>query len=169
MLKIEELNRSHSRNGFDCGVSELNNFLRSLARQNLKKGLSRTFVLVDNKVPEEILGFYTLSIFEIIARKLPIKFSKKYKGQLPAVKLARMGVAKMRQKQSLGKYMLIDAMKRVVTISQNAGIIGFFVDAKNESAGDYYLNFGFISLPDHKQELFLPLATLYQMYSKVLG
>lgn len=107
MMKIEELSRSHNRDGFDCGVSELNEFLKNLARQNLKKGLSRTFVLVDEKIPEEILGFYTLSIFEISAQKLPSKFSKKYKGQLPAVKLARLGISKVRQKQSLGKHMII--------------------------------------------------------------
>ncbi len=167
MMRIEELNRSHNRDGFDCGVIELNEFLKNLARQNLKKGLSRTFVLVDDKIPEEILGFYTISIFEISAQRLPLKFFKKYKGQLPAVKLARLGVSKVRQKQSLGKYMIINAMKRAIIISENVGIIGLFVDAKDESAKGYYLKFGFLPLPEHEQELFLPLATLHQMYSEV--
>ena len=78
MNKFEELNRSHNRIGFDCGVKQLNEYLHNLARQNLKKGLSRTFVLIKKSVPEEILGFYTLSVFETSAEKLPPKFAKKY-------------------------------------------------------------------------------------------
>jgi len=53
---------------------------------------------------------------------------------------------------------------RVVSISEHAGVIGFFVDAKNKAVKRYYQKFGFISLPDHPLELFLPLATLHKMY-----
>ncbi len=162
-MRFEELDRSHNREGFDCGENDLNSFLKNLARQNLQKGLSRTFVLVDEKIPEEILGFYTLSIFEVTARKLPAKFSKKYKGQLPAVKLARLAVAIGKQNHGLGKHMIINAIKKVITISENAGIMGFFVDAKNVSVKEYYQKFGFIPLPEHPLELFLPIATIRQM------
>ncbi len=166
-MKFEELNRSHNREGFNCGDKDLNDFLKNLARQNLKKGLSRTFVLVDEHRPGEILGFYTLSVFEVSAQKLPSKHAKKYKGQLPAAKLARLAVAIGKQSHGFGKYMMINAFKRVVTISENAGIVGFFVDAKNVQAKDYYLKFGFLALPEHPLELFLPLATINQMNLKV--
>jgi len=167
MSRFEELTRSHNRAGFDCGVQELNVFLHNLAHQNLKKGLSRTFVLTSEGVPEEILSFYTLSIFEISAQKLPQKFSKKYKGSLPAVKIARLVVAKALQYQGFGKHMIIDAVRRAVVISKHAGLIGLFVDAKDEDAKKYYLKFGFIPLPDHGLELFLPLKTLQQMHTEV--
>lgn len=167
MNRFEELTRSHNRVGFDCGVQELNDFLHNFAHQNFKKGLSRTFVLTGEEVPEEILSFYTLSVFEVCARKLPQKFSKKYKGHLPAVKIARLAVAKALQNQGVGKHMIIDAIRRAIAISKHAGIIGLFVDAKNEDATQYYLKFGFIPLPDHPLELFLPLKTLEKMYVKV--
>jgi hypothetical protein len=38
------------------------------------------------------------------------------------------------------------------------------VDAKNKAVKRYYQKFGFISLPDHPLELFLPFATLKKMY-----
>ena len=60
MMRFENLSRAHNRAGFDCGEDQLNTFLRNIAHQNLKKGLSRTFVLTDNQKPTEILGFYTL-------------------------------------------------------------------------------------------------------------
>ena len=56
MISFVELNRSHNRDNFDCGVEELNHFLKNLARQNLKKGLSRTFVAIKDEIPGEILG-----------------------------------------------------------------------------------------------------------------
>ena len=133
------------------------------------KGLSRTFVLTGSIVPEEILGYYTLSVFEVSAEKLPRKFAKKYKGNLPAVKIARLAVAKRLQRQGIGKHMMINAMKRVIHISENVGIIGLFVDAKNQGAKKYYSNFGFIPLSDHSLKLFLPLNTLLQMHSSVFS
>jgi len=169
MNRFEELNRSHNRAGFDCGVQALNDFLCNLARQNFKKGLSRTFVSINKKVPEEILSYYTLSIFEVSAEKLPQKFAKKYKGHLPAVKIARIAVAKGLQKQGLGKYMIINAIRRVIHVSEHAGIIGLFVDAKDDGAKKYYLKFGFIPLPDHSLELFIPFNTLQQMSATVFN
>ena len=160
MINFVELNRTHNRDNFDCGIEEINYFLRNLARQNLKKGLSRTFVAVDKKIPEEVLGFYTLSLFELASEKLPKKYAKKYKGKLPAVKLARLATARGKQNQGLGRHMLINA----ISISEHAGVIGFFVDAKNKVVKRYYQKFGFISLPDHPLELFLPFATLKKMY-----
>lgn len=166
-MKFEKLNRFHNREGFDCGENDLNFFLRNFARQNLQKGLSRSFVLVDENISEEILGFYTLTIFEITADKLPSKFSKKYQGKLPAVKLARLAVAVGKQGHGLGRHMVINALKRVITISENAGIVGFFVDAKNILVKDYYKQFGFIPLPEHPLKLFLPLSTIKQVDMEV--
>ncbi len=52
MINFIELNRTHNRDNFDCGIEELNYFLKNLTIQNLKKGLSQTFVSVDKNIPE---------------------------------------------------------------------------------------------------------------------
>jgi hypothetical protein len=44
------------------------------------------------------------------------------------------------------------------------GIIGFFVDAKDEGAAGFYRHFGFIPLPDNPLELFLPIATIRKTF-----
>jgi GNAT superfamily N-acetyltransferase len=164
MINFIELDRTHNRDNFDCGVEELNYFLKNLTRQNLKKGLSRTFVAVDKIIPEEVLGFYTLSLFELSSEKLPKKYAKKYKGKIPAVKLARLATARGKQNQGLGRHMLINAIMRVISISDHAAVIGFFADENNKAVKRYYQKFGFISLPDHPLELFLPFAALQKMY-----
>lgn len=167
MLKIETLSRNHNRSGFDCGNNTLNEYLTKTARQHLNKGMSRTFVLVDDDMPREILGFFTLASCEIFAEKLPRKYAKKYPSKAPAAKLARLAVAKNRQRQGLGAYMMINAIERVIKVSQQLGIIGFFVDAKDNEAKAYYQQFGFIPLPDNPLDLFLPLATLKKAYDSV--
>ena len=65
MLKIETISKKHDRPGFDCSVDGLNKYLRRIARQHLDKGMSRTFVLIDDRRPANILGFYTLAACEI--------------------------------------------------------------------------------------------------------
>lgn len=58
---------------------------------------------------------------------------------------------------------MIEAMQRTLTIAENAGIIGLFVDAKDEAAKTYYERYGFVSLEDTALELFLPLSTIGQL------
>ncbi len=164
-LKIEPLAQHHDRKGFDCGNNDLNRYLRNTARQHAEKGISRTFVLVNENNMTEILGYFTLSSCEIVVDKLPRKYSKKYPLRAPAAKLARLAVRKKHQKTGLGKYMLVNAIERVLKVSEHLGIFGFFVDAKEE-AKTYYGQFGFFSLPDNPLELFLPFATLKKAFSK---
>jgi predicted N-acetyltransferase YhbS len=162
MRRIEVLNRNHDRAGFDCGVVELNRYLKRIARQHLEKGISRTFVLVDDSKPAEILGFFTLAACEVRSEVLPEEFAKKYPRNVPVTKLARLAVAKRSQYQGLGSHMIMNAMERVVAVSKNLGFVGFFVDAKDENVGEYYKRFGFIPLPDTPLKLFLPLKTIYK-------
>lgn len=162
MLRIELLSRRHNREGFDCGNPELNDYLRHTARQHTDKGLSRTEVLADDKTPTEILGYVTVSLAEIITDTLPPRYAKKYPAQAHGVKLARLAVAQSRQREGLGALMMIHAMRRALQVADSAGIVGLFVDAKDEAASRYYRRFGFLPLPDDPHKLFLPLATLRQ-------
>lgn len=160
MLRIEPLSRRHRREGFDCGNPELNDYLRHTARQHAVKGLSRTEVLVDDEAPEEILGYLTVSLAEIVTDSLPPRYAKKYPVKAHGVKLARLAVSRSRQRRGLGALMMVHAVRRALRVADSAGVIGFFVDAKDEAASRYYRRFGFIPLPDDPRKLFMPLATL---------
>lgn len=160
MPSIELLSRGHDREGFSCGERELDEYLKRTARQHNDKGIARTFVLVDTDEPEKILGFFTLTSCEVVAAELPPEYAKKYPRKAPAAKLARLAVTMDRQRQGLGGLMMVDAMRRTLAVAENIGIIGFFVDAKNQGAHDYYEQYGFIALPNHPLALFLPLGTL---------
>ena len=160
MIKIEFLDKSHDRKRFDCGNTQLNIFPQKAARQHITKGMSRTFLLINDENSKEILGFYTLSICEVETEYLPPIIAKKYPDQVPALKLARLAVSKQHQHQGFGNYLIGSAIEKVILISENVGIIGLFVDAKDNHTKEYYEQFGFISLNGKPLILFLPIKTL---------
>ncbi len=163
MRIVELLDKRHNRNNFNCGNEALNQFLKQTARQHIQKGISRTFVLTDTEQPETIISFFTLTLCEVRVEKLPAKFAKKYPSKVPGVKLARLAVSQLYQRQGIGEIMMIEAMKRALIVAENAGGIGLFVDAKDEAAKNYYSRYGFVSLEDAFLEMFLPLSTIVQI------
>lgn len=160
MPEIAALSKKHDRADFDCGVAELNAFLKATARQHGDKGISRTFVLTDHGSPA-IMGFFTLTLCEVIAEKLPAEYAKKYPPHgLPAVRLARLAVSRKHQGKKYGELLLAEAIHRTVLIAEQAGVIGLFVDAKNDSARTFYERYGFVTLLNQPIHLFLPIATI---------
>lgn len=160
MLEIEVLSKKHNRAAFDCGDSELNYFLQRIARQHINKGISKTFVLIDTGNATEIIAYMTLTVCEIYARDIPHTWKKKYPQKIPAAKLARLAVSTAYQRKGYGELLIIDAMQKTLEVSNAMGVAGLFVDAKHEQAKNYYNQFGFISLPEQLENLFLPLSTL---------
>lgn len=162
MHKIEPLSKAHDREGFDCSSEPLNLFLKQTARQHAERGISRTFVLVEENAPEPkpILGFFSLNICQVKSDSLFPEESKKLPRDVSAVRLGRLAVAKTWQRQGFGKILLIGAMTKFVEIFNTAGGIGLFVDAKDHEAKLYYQRFGFVSLPANELELFLPVKTI---------
>lgn len=146
---------SHDRQGFDCGRQELNDWLRQLARQHQDKGLSKTFVAIREEQPVRICGYYALTLAELENRHLPAAWRKKLPRRIPGVRLGRLAVDKDYQGEGLGELLLVDALTRAQRIYTEAGGIGLFVDAIDESAAGYYQRFGFVASPDNPLLLFL--------------
>jgi len=165
MLKIEPLSRQHDRKKFDCGNEVLTVFLQKMARQHAERDISRTFVLINDELPHRILGYFTLTVCEVIPTQTPDQRLRSYPNPLPATKMARLAIASDNQRTGLGKLLVVDAMRRTLAIREHAGIIGMFVDAKNHEAADYYEHkFGFIPLPEDPLNLFLPIHTISRAF-----
>lgn len=78
-----ELDKStHDRDSFDCGETELNEFIHKFAAKHMHAGISRTMVLPattalpDNKNP--ICAFYTIAPSSIRRESLPEMLAKKF-------------------------------------------------------------------------------------------
>ncbi len=162
MLKIEHLGKHHDRKSFDCGDRKLNDFLQKSARQHAEREISRTFVLTDDDSPNTILGYYTLTVCEVMPGEVSDPRLQRYPHPMPAAKLARLAICADNQRNGFGQNLLLNAMERTARISEDAGLVGMFVDAKDDTAKDYYIKFGFIPRENDNLVLYLPIATIRQ-------
>ena len=154
MLEERALNVGvHDRNGFDCGVPELNDYLKRLAEQHRRKGVSTPFVLVDTEVPTEILGYYCLSAAQVDAEKLP-------RYPVPCFRLGRLAIRKDRHGRGVGKLLLACAVDRCLKARNDVAANALIVDAKDENARQFYENYGFIAFAGEPMILYLLILYL---------
>ena len=71
MLVVQRLDgRIHDREGFDCGEPALNRYLQGLATQHHRAGVATTHVLVEQRAPSQILGYYSLAAAQMSLAEL---------------------------------------------------------------------------------------------------
>lgn len=158
-IQFQALQDSHDTAGFTCGVAALDQWLRSVARQHINKGISRTFCAVDADSPAQILGYYSLTVAELDTDKLPKDVARKLPRRAPLVLIGRLANAVTMRGQGIGSLLLIDALQRIVEVSNNVGVTLIMVDAKDDQAASFYRHYGFVPLPDTPLRLVLPVAT----------
>lgn len=158
---VVPLGQTHDVRSFDCGNPALNNWLQAIARQHQDKLLSRTFVLVDDDQPEEIVGFYALAPRGLVEKEMmPPELVKRLPSSLPGYTLARFAIASGSAGRGHGGLLLVDAMLRAKQVSEKVGGPFLFVDAKDQSAADFYVHYGFAPLPSDPLTLVIALKTI---------
>ncbi|WP_204106242.1 MULTISPECIES: GNAT family N-acetyltransferase [Spirulina sp. CCY15215] len=160
-LFYEVTNSKLNRSSFDCGISELNDYLQRYAGQNHKKGVAKTWVMIDQDHPEVPVGYYSISMAELQQTSLSTEEKKGFpRYPLPVIKIGKLAVDCQFQGEGLGELLLVDIFKRGIRISKEIGTVGFFVDVINERAKCFYLKYGFLSLVDSPLSLFLPMKKI---------
>ena len=155
-MLVLPLNDRHDRKGFDCGDADLNGWLRQTARQHKEKGVSSTFVAVADETNAEVLGYYAISLAELVNNDLPEQYRKRLPNKVPVFRLGRLATAMNHRHNGIGEYLLFDAIDRVTRIAKEVGGIGLVVNAKH-SAVEFYQKYGFEQMADHPQNLFLSI------------
>ncbi len=158
MLSIQPLAGRHERSAFESGSTQLDAWLRQIAQQHQKRGISKTFVAVADDAPSRILGYYALTACEILTEELPEDLAKKLPRQVPGVRLGRLAVDRSEQGQGLGELLLVDAIRRTKLVLDHVGVHALFVDAKDKLAAGFYQKYGFRPLPSDPLRLVLPLT-----------
>ena len=154
-MLVQPLNDFHDRKRFDCGDENLNNWLNQTAKQHKEKGVSSTFVTASVETSVEILGFYAISLAELVNANLPAQYGKRLPNKVPVFRLGRLATALSHRGKGIGEFMLFDVIDRATRISGEVGGIGLVVNAKHSAVG-FYQRYGFEQMADHPQNLFLP-------------
>lgn len=162
--QTELLDGTHIKNEFDCGQELLNSYLHKQAGQDVKRHLSACFVIVDEG--QKITGYYTLSNAsidrELVPEELKNKLPKSY-NDLPVTLLGRLARDKKSRGERVGETLLLDALKRCYDTSLNIGSIAVIVDPIDENAKEFYLKYGFVSLPE-SGKMFLTMKTISGLF-----
>jgi predicted GNAT family N-acyltransferase len=159
-LIIEPLNNTHNRSGFQCGIPSLDNYLRKQAKQDVKRRISRVFVVITPDSPAMVVGYYTLSSLSIELNHLPENVARKLpRHPIPAALVGRLAISQSAQGAGVGKMILMDAIKRTLGVSNEIAIYAMVVDAIDAQVERFYQQFGFSSLYTPSGRLFLPLKS----------
>jgi ribosomal protein S18 acetylase RimI-like enzyme len=158
--RVEALAGHHDRAGFDSGEAALDDYLRRRAGQDVKRNIARVFVAVAAD-GAGILGYYSLSAASFQKSELPPDLAKRLPHYpVPAAILGRLAVDRAQRGRRIGKFLLFDALGRVLAASAQMAVYAVVVDAKNDGAKAFYEHFGFRAFAESPNRLILPLQTI---------
>jgi predicted GNAT family N-acyltransferase len=165
-LRFEPFDKSrHNRGAFDCGVAELDDYLKTKLGQHSKKSLTRGFVLA---TPDgKIAGYFTVAASRINVSVLAGSHGFPAKMPLPATLLGRLAVDRSFRGKGLGELLLMHALRVAVETSEAIVSAAIEVDAKDESARAFYSKYGFASLTDDALHMYLPMQTARELIGRV--
>ncbi|MGH8271385.1 MAG: GNAT family N-acetyltransferase, partial [Gammaproteobacteria bacterium] len=136
-----------------------NTYLRQLATQHRRRGLSQTYVLSDSDAPSAILGYYTLSAAQVAVARISEHDRKRLPGfPVPCFRMGRLAVHKERKGSGLGKLLIALAVDRCLHAREEVAAFALIVDAKDQSARSFYMHYGFSACIDRPMTLYLPLG-----------
>ena len=163
-LIIEPLDTQvHIRAEFMNQHRSLQNYIQSIARQDMDKDLARCFVLVgDDKV---IKGYYTLNNLSIPSSHWDIAFKKKYKltyQAIPCTLIGRLALDSSMQGKRLGEILLFDSLRRAYDVSRTIASFAVVVDCIDLRAKQFYEKYEFHELMDTNR-LFIPMKTVHNL------
>jgi len=141
----QPLSAEHRFDGFACGESLLDEWLRRRALPNQTTGASRTFVVTDDS--NHVVAYYAMATGAVTHQEASGRISRNMPDLVPVMVLARLAVDQRFQGHQLGAAMLQDAVRRTLTVAQNAGVRALFVHALNESSRQFYMHYGFEPSP----------------------
>lgn len=153
----EPLTADHQLTSFDCGVPELNDWLRKRARNNQLADASRTYVVTDGQM---VVGYYALSATSINPVGVPGQFRRNMPNPIPVLLLGRLAVDLSCKKMGLGRALFQDGAKRAMSAADIVGIRGLIVHAISDEAKAFYLALGFYQSPLEPMTLMVTMADL---------
>jgi len=164
-VRITSLDKKHAKSTFTCGYDLLDNYIRKQAKQDVNRDLSACFVLIDDS--NTVKGYYTLSANSIKREEFSADLVKKLPPsniELPTILLGRLAIDLSIKGQGFGEIILLDALNRSLSVSENLGSIAVIVDPIDVQAQSFYAQYGFILLPT-SGKMFLPMKTIKDLFS----
>jgi GNAT superfamily N-acetyltransferase len=128
---------------FDCGVPDLNKWLQNYAWQNHNSGGARVYLSID-KVLKQIAGYFCLSAASAEYKSAPARVARSLAHHaIPVALIGRLGVDRRYRGRKLGRFLVLEAFRRVFEVADTMGIRAVIVVAKDDRAAEFYEKLGF--------------------------
>jgi GNAT superfamily N-acetyltransferase len=148
---------------FDCGHPALNQFLQRFALVNQKANSAQTYVCCEHGT-STVAGFYSLVVGSVEPSAAASRVVKGLaRHPVPVMILARLAIDQKHQSAGLGRALLKDALLRTAQAAGIAGIRAVLVHAKDDTAREWYLHWGFEPSPTDPYHLFLLIKDLFNL------
>ena len=149
----------HDRSGFFCGVPVLDDYLKRFAVQHRRKGISTVYILAEPSVPDQIVGYYTLSSAQLDAAQLSVEDRAGLpRYPVPCIRMGRLARRSDRQGEGIGKLLVGRAVTRCMEARTQVAAYGLLVDAKDDQAAAFYERYGFKVCTGNRLTLYLPFG-----------
>jgi len=153
----------HDRSVFSCGFGPIDNFLKSSLSGQIKADMVTAWIASAGDDPA-VLGFYTLGALAVRANLGPKKWQRAGVPDIPVIYIRAVAVREDMQGKGLGTALLVDAMKRCLSIADQMGAAAIVLDVLEDDHFErrwrFYAGLGFQPLgdPDNPNRVFIPMA-----------
>jgi GNAT superfamily N-acetyltransferase len=151
----QHLTATHDVSAFDCGVPELDIWLKKRALANEETGASRTYVVC---AAGRVVGYYALATGGVALTQAPGRVRRNMPDPVPVMILGRLAVNQNWKGRNLGASLLRDAIGRTLQAAEIGGIRAILVNAISEDARRFYERNGFRSSPVDPMILMITVA-----------
>ena len=156
-MNVVRLTPDYVLSAFDCGDSDLNEFLLEDAKHFLEKRIANTFILEDNGC---IAAYFCLLNDKVSRVEVTNSRWKKIKDSFPegkrfrsypAIKIGRFAVSKEYQDRNIGS-MLLDLLKDQLNTQVSQSAFRFITVDAYLSAIHFYQKNGFVELSQKEED-----------------
>ena len=172
VVRVVPLEKTHDSKEFDCteewmvldedkaDAADMNTFLQRRALDQAKRGVSKTFVVLETEGtgPNRVIAYYSTSAGHLTPDNLPKVVSPTM--TIPVIHLLRLAVDKKYQGRRVGKRLLAYFFSRAVIVAQEMGIHAVVLEPLNEHVRTFYEKFGFQPLPGDPGRMYLSMRDL---------
>lgn len=151
----ERLTAAHDVSAFDCGIADLNDWLKQRALSNEESGASRSYVVC---AAGRVVGYYALASGGVALVSAPGRVRRNMPNPLPVMILGRLAVDKNWHGRRVGQSLLRDAVLRTLQAAEIGGIRAILVHAISEDAKRFYERHGFSVSPVDPMTLMITIA-----------
>ncbi|ONI82721.1 hypothetical protein ALI22I_39215 [Saccharothrix sp. ALI-22-I] len=149
----------HDLAEFDCGVPELNDWLRGHAAHAIARGTGRTYVWTPLG-NDRVVAYYAIVPHLLARTELTTNLAGGLSTAVPGYLLTKLALDQTLHGGGLGAELLRDAMRTVVEAAEKASGRLLVVDAIDDHAAAFYRKHEFKPVVDNPLRLVVKVATL---------